>query len=45
MLADEYGFRYASNNPAAVSHLGDRWATPDEEVRIAPRRSSSTPRS
>ncbi len=35
MLADEYGFRYASTNPARVSHLGDRWATPAEEVRIA----------
>ena len=35
MLADEYGFRYATGNPARVSHLGDRWASPEEETRIA----------
>lgn len=35
MLADEYVFRYATGNPARVAHLGDRWATPEEEARIA----------
>lgn len=35
MLADEYGFRYATGNPARVSHLGDRWATPEEEAQIS----------
>ena len=34
-VADEYGFRYATSNPARVSHLGDHWATPEEEARIA----------
>lgn len=35
MLADEYGFRYATSSPARVSHLGDHWASPEEETRIA----------
>ena len=34
-LADEYGFRYAKGGVSRGHHLGDRWASPEEEERIA----------